>query len=396
MTNNNDESQAILKQYINAIPKIDSTQAIEIVKKFAQTRTDALWAIADSDHAIELVLSAVKMYTENGGTLSEIVCDCDESGFSDDPIKAISMKSARSNLQAKIKSLNITANRDSRYNLLRKLKLKIGFVLKILDADKQKVLSRQLLYDRNRMVEANLKLVIKAVQKYINKGIPFMDLIQEGNLGLIIAVEKYDETRGWKFTTMAMQWIRLYASRLVSNSSKTVKLPIHITNAINRINKNIKTHLTIEGKAPTPQQLSDDTGLTVNKISKIIDHINSNPYMIYDSNSVDPLDDQSSINSVPDPLDLEEYMGMKLDSELIRSKLEKALVNLTPRQEKVIRLRYGLNPKSNKTHLVNDEDVTCEEIGKEMGGVSRQWIHKLYQEACETLKEVRYLKKYWN
>ena len=114
MTNNNDESQAILKQYINAIPKIDSTQAIEIVKKFAQTRTDALWAIADSDHAIELVLSAVKMYTENGGTLSEIVCDCDESGFSDDPIKAISMKSARSNLQAKIKSLNITANRDSR------------------------------------------------------------------------------------------------------------------------------------------------------------------------------------------------------------------------------------------------------------------------------------------
>ena len=245
----------------------------------------------------------------------------------------------------------------------------------LLDAEKELEIAERMANGdeeaKQMLIEANLRLVVSIAKRYVGKGMFFLDLIQEGNLGLMKAVEKFDYTKGYKFSTYATWWIRQAITRAIADQARTIRIPVHMVETIHKVSRYQRQLLQELGHEATPDEVAEKIGMSPEKVREIM-KIAQDPVSLEtpigeeeDSHLGDFIPDDDS----PAPQDA-------ASSAMLREQIKEVLHTLTPREEHVLKLRYGLN--DGRTH-------TLEEVGKEFN-ITRERIRQIEAKALRKLR----------
>ena len=300
-------------------------QGIEIVEDMGEIKID------------EIELSYEESKDENTGTQSS-----EQNVTIDDPVKVYLKEIGRVPL--------LTSEEE------------VELAIRISDGDVQA---------KQRLSEANLRLVVSIAKRYLGRGMQFLDLIQEGNLGLIKAVEKFDYTKGFKFSTYATWWIRQAITRAIADQARTIRITVHMVETINKVKKVQSQLLHQNGHEPSPDEIAEEIDMPVDKVREIM-RVAQEPVSLEtpigeeeDSHLGDFIPD----NDAPAPADAASHT-------MLREQLSDVLATLTPREEKVLRLRFGLEDGRSRT---------LEEVGKEFN-VTRERIRQIEAKALRKLR----------
>ena len=312
-----------------------------------------------SDEDLELLEEEEALETEE--TESQPVPDLDNTMTIDDPVKMY------------LKEIGALRLLDSEEEIVLAKKVEKGTLPGATDEDRAAAKAA-----KKELADRNLRLVVSIAKKYLGRGLQFLDLIQEGNLGLLKAVDKFDYTKGYKFSTYATWWIRQAITRAIADQARTIRIPVHMVETINKVIRVSRQLLQELGHDPTPEEISAQMNMPVDKVREIL-KIAQEPVSL--ETPIGEEEDSHLGDFIPDE-------GASEPSEaasytLLKEQLVSVLSTLTPREEKVLKLRFGLEDGRTRT---------LEEVGKEFN-VTRERIRQIEAKALRKLRHPSRSKK---
>ena len=351
---------------------IDQKKVAELIEKGKKGQLSA----EDYDQALE----EMNYDTEK---LEKLYADLEESGVAiSESLSDVELAEFEKEIQAEVSKFDNSANMEkvleqeglSIDDPVRQYLKEIGRI-PLLDFEGEKDLAERMIAGdeeaKMMLVESNLRLVVSIAKKYLGRGMYFLDLIQEGNLGLMKAVEKFDHTKGYKFSTYATWWIRQAITRAIADQARTIRIPVHMVETIHKITKYSRQMLQELGREPTAEEIGDKIGMSADKVREIL-KISQDPVSLEtpigeeeDSHLGDFIPDEDT----PAPADA-------AASAILREVIERELHTLTPREEHVIKLRFG---------LYDGRPRTLEEVGKEFD-ITRERIRQIEAKALRKLR----------
>ncbi len=372
------EKDALSQKADDGAGKNDIQNLIDKAKKNGSlTNSEILAALGDSDYDIDQI---DKLYEE----LSALGIDVNAC-FDDEAL----LGSAEDDIEAELDGFDkpenmekILASEGLMIDDPVKLYLKEIGRVPLLDADREADLARRMSEGdekaKKELVEANLRLVVSIAKRYVGKGLFFLDLIQEGNLGLMKAVSKFDYTKGYKFSTYATWWIRQAITRAIADQARTIRIPVHMVETIHKVTKVQRQMLQEKGREVSATEVAKEMNMNPDKVREIM-KIAQDPISLEtpvgeeeDSHIGDFIEDQES----PAPAEAASY-------ELLREQLNEVLHTLTPREEQVLRLRFGLE---------DGRQRTLEEVGQQFN-ITRERIRQIEAKALRKLRHPSRSKK---
>ena len=361
---NADEKEAALQE--GESKKVDVNVLIEKGKKGKLSASDLDEALEEMDFDVESIDKLYETLEDNGIAFGGNDISNEEMSAIESEVEAFG---AAENMERILEQEGLAIDDPVRLYLKE-----IGRV-PLLNSEREKELAERMMAGdetaKTELVEANLRLVVSIAKRYVGRGMFFLDLIQEGNMGLMKAVDKFDYTKGYKFSTYATWWIRQAITRAIADQARTIRIPVHMVETIHKVSRVSRQLLQENGREPTAEEIGERISMSAEKVREIM-KIAQDPVSL--ETPIGEEEDSHLGDFIPD--DDTPSPAEATSTNILREELERQLHTLTPREEHVIKLRFG---------LYDGRTRTLEEVGKEFD-ITRERIRQIEAKALRKLR----------